>query len=134
MLEYNCIECGKDCVASHPTINKRKYCSAKCQQQFVFKSRIETWLNGGEEPGIKVIRRYLKETIDSCSVCGINSWNGKSIVLEMEHIDGNSQNNSLENLTLMCPNCQSQTSTYKNRNKGNGRSFRRRRYAEGKSY
>ena len=59
---------------------------------------------------------------------------GKSIVLELEHIDGNSDNNTEENLTILCPNCHSQTLTYKNRNKGNGRHNRRMRYHEGKSF
>lgn len=60
--------------------------------------------------------------------------NGKDIVLELEHKDGNSQNNSKENVCLICPNCHSQTPTYKGKNKGNGRHSRRKRYAEGKSY
>ena len=54
--------------------------------------------------------------------------------MELEHNDGNSQNNSLDNLSLICPNCHSQTPTYKGANKGNGRHYRRVRYAEGKSY
>ena len=58
----------------------------------------------------------------------------KKIVFELEHKDGNSENNQPENLCLICPNCHSQTDTYKNRNKGNGRFKRRQRYAEGKSY
>jgi predicted HNH restriction endonuclease len=52
----------------------------------------------------------------------------------MEHIDGNSSNNKVTNLCLLCPNCHSQTPTYKNKNKGNGRHYRRIRYKDGKSY
>ena len=54
--------------------------------------------------------------------------------MELEHKDGNSSNNSLDNVCLLCPNCHSQTDTYKNKNKGNGRHYRRLRYSEGKSY
>ena len=66
-----------------------------------------------------------------CTEC---SWNGKELVLELEHIDGNAMNNKEENLSLLCPNCHSQTPTYKGRNVGNGRHWRRERYAKGKSY
>jgi ssDNA-binding Zn-finger/Zn-ribbon topoisomerase 1 len=42
----------------------------------------------------------------------MNEWNGKSIVLEIDHIDGNSENNSPENLRFICPNCHSQLLSY----------------------
>ena len=66
--------------------------------------------------------------------CGITEWNNKKIVLELEHKDGNSENNDLVNLELLCPNCHSQTPTYKAKNKGKGRHSRRERYKDGKSY
>jgi len=48
-----------------------------------------------------------------CSHCKNNGiWGGKKLVLQLEHIDGNSQNNQLENLTFLCPNCHSQTATF----------------------
>ncbi|RYC04239.1 endonuclease [Nocardioides ganghwensis] len=52
----------------------------------------------------------------------------------LDHIDGDSSNNRRENLRLVCPNCDSQLETYKARNRGKGRAWRRQRYAEGKSY
>ena len=61
-----------------------------------------------------------------CSCCDLETWQEKEIVLEIDHIDGNSDNNLLDNLRLLCPNCHSQTKTYKNRNKGNGREKRRK--------
>ena len=89
----------------------------------------------GKRVDKSVIKRYLTETTGNfCYVCGIGDWNGKTIVLDLEHIDGNSDNNREDNVALICPNCHSQTSTYKGRNKGNGRHTRRERYAEGKSY
>ena len=58
----------------------------------------------------------------------------RPVVVELEHIDGNSENNTLSNLTLLCPNCHSLTPTYKGKNKGNGRAKRLERYHQGKSY
>ena len=49
-------------------------------------------------------------------------------------IDGNSENDSLDNVKLLCPSCHSLTATYKGANMGKGRRKRRQRYAEGKSY
>jgi predicted HNH restriction endonuclease len=46
--------------------------------------------------------------------------------LEIEHIDGNFENNAEENLELLCPNCHSLTSTYKGANKGSGRKERKK--------
>lgn len=51
-----------------------------------------------------------------CEICGIKDWNDKRIGLEIDHIDGNSSNHFLNNLRVICPNCHSQTDTYKSRN------------------
>jgi len=63
--------------------------------------------------------RLLKENVleEVCSECGIRSiWNGKPLVLQLEHINGKSTDNRLENLCLLCPNCHSQTMTFAGRN------------------
>lgn len=56
----------------------------------------------------------------SCLVCGISEWQGKKITLELDHIDGNSSNNVRDNLRLLCPNCHSQTDTWRGRNINSG--------------
>lgn len=50
----------------------------------------------------------------------------KPIIFDLEHKDGSSTNNKEDNLCCLCPNCHSQTSTYKAKNKGNGRESRRK--------
>jgi Zn finger protein HypA/HybF involved in hydrogenase expression len=50
--------------------------------------------------------------IYKCYKCGIDSWNDEPINLQLEHINGNHFDNRLENLTLLCPNCHSQTKTF----------------------
>jgi hypothetical protein len=56
-------------------------------------------------------KRLIKEGYkkNQCEECGIKEWNGNEITCELHHIDGNSENNRLENLSIVCPNCHSQT-------------------------
>lgn len=52
-----------------------------------------------------------------CSSCYQEKWLDQPIPLELDHIDGNSSNNNLTNLRLLCPNCHALTDTYRGRNK-----------------
>lgn len=52
----------------------------------------------------------------ACEKCKNSEWIGEPITLELEHIDGDNQNNVKENLLLLCPNCHSQTPTWRGRN------------------
>jgi hypothetical protein len=56
-----------------------------------------------------------------CEICGIAEWNGQSINLELDHIDGNNSNNDICNLRLLCPNCHSQTENFRGRNQNTGK-------------
>jgi 5-methylcytosine-specific restriction endonuclease McrA len=59
------------------------------------------------------MRDYMVKTIDyHCNVCHISEYNGKPITLQVDHIDGDRKNNTLENLQFICPNCHSQTETW----------------------
>lgn len=60
-------------------------------------------------------KHLIKERGYICDECQITDWRGKPLVLEIDHIDGDRTNNSLNNLRLLCPNCHSQTPTWKNR-------------------
>lgn len=62
-----------------------------------------------------IIRENLLEY--KCKICGISEWNGKKLSLELDHINGVNNDNRLENLRFLCPNCHSQTSTYGSKNK-----------------
>lgn len=52
-----------------------------------------------------------------CDVCGnTGEWNGYKLVLQIDHINGDHNDNRLENLRFLCPNCHSQTDTFAGRN------------------
>ena len=53
----------------------------------------------------KLIKEGLKE--NKCEICGISEWQGKELICQLHHIDGNHYNNNLDNLQMLCPNCHS---------------------------
>lgn len=115
-----CNLCGQPC-----TNNRNKYCSKKCviQHQRMLKDQIihDHGFGDGHYHN-RTIRQYLiRNNGNYCMICGLNAddWNGKSITLIVDHIDGKSDNNHLDNLRIVCPNCDSQLDTYKAKNKGN---------------
>jgi hypothetical protein len=67
--------------------------------------------------GYELKKRLFKEEIkkEQCEKCGITEWLGEPIVLELDHINGDSSDHNLNNLRIYCPNCHSQTPTWKNR-------------------
>jgi 5-methylcytosine-specific restriction endonuclease McrA len=78
-------------------------------------------LNGKhpQYPTFLLSKRLVKEGLIEykCQICGINEWNGQQITLELDHENGIRTDHSLSNLRLLCPNCHSQTHTFKSKNK-----------------
>lgn len=124
--EVSCAGCNKLIYKSK---KMSKYCSLKCQAwHYTTKAVLENTASA------QTLKLYLIKLDRKCNICSNTIWNNKEIPLELDHIDGNSSNNIIENVRLLCPNCHAQTSTYKNKNKGRGRQKRRERYIKGKSW
>lgn len=122
-----CNYCSKE-FKYNPANKTGKYCSNSCQQEFQMKERLEKWFDGGKFPGKRTVKKYLTEIYGyKCSCCGICDWNGNPINLEIDHKDGDPYNDSPDNLRFICPNCHSQTETYRGKNRGKGRVERRER-------
>jgi len=124
----NCVSCDEVLKGK-----SKKYCTNACQQDHQYKTYIVEW-KAGIKTGLKYIgevsnhvRRYLHEINDcKCAKCGWGEINPvtQKIPLTVNHIDGRSDNNVLENLELICPNCHSLTPTYGSLNRGKGRKHR----------
>lgn len=123
-----CKQCGKK-------LNRwaKKYCSNKCQRDFQHDECIKLWKDGKElvtKNISKSIKRYLIEKYqDKCILCGWqkkNKFTGR-VPLEIDHKDGNANNNKASNLRLVCPNCHSLTENFRNLNRGNGRKWRNKK-------
>lgn len=63
-------------------------------------------------------KRLIRENIFiyECSNCKLVNWNGKSLSLQLDHINGIYNDHRIENLRFLCPNCHSQTDTFAGRN------------------
>jgi hypothetical protein len=120
-----CRNCGKP-VRRRPNV----YCSFYCQHKFNRRVKVERGT-----ACTRALKSYLLDCLEHrCEICGLAEWMDRPIPLELDHKDGDAANNSLDNLRLICPNCYAQTETYKAKNIGRGRHYRRERYAQGKSY
>ena len=102
-----------------PGVRTGKYCSQACHLAFrrVEKDKI---IRAGLA-GHGATKRYLIRTLGNrCAHCGLGPrWNGKPLTLQMNHKDGNSDNNKPRNCELICPNCHTQTETFGSKGTGN---------------
>lgn len=140
MNTYDCIQCGKQCKKSTNKLNK--YCSNSCQCLDKKSKILQEWLDGNyyNKKGVppEVAKKWISEKQNhKCLICGISDWNNKPITFQFDHIDGNPDNNTKENIRMICPNCHSQTETYGVKNKKSKYSkrniYRRKNYQENKN-
>jgi hypothetical protein len=131
-----CKNCG---IELKGRTDRKSYCSSPCFLSFQYKHFIENWLLGlekgtrGKTATSAHIKRYLIETRgNECERCGWHEVNPTTnkVPIELEHIDGVWDNNKIENLILLCPNCHSLTSTYRSLNVGKGRTARKYLFAK----
>ena len=87
------------------------------------KTNEEMFVENSSYPRCALRRRILRDRLIDYKCanpnCGISQWNGKDLSLELDHINGINNDNRLQNLRFLCPNCHSQTSTYGSKNLNN---------------
>lgn len=107
-----CLNCK-----SNLSSNRNKYCNSDCYLEHSFTKTLEKFYKGEVlwNSTIRKILIFLKG--EKCTLCPqSNNWNGLPLTLEVDHIDGNSDNCLPKNVRLLCPNCHSQTSTSNGKN------------------
>ena len=123
-----CHNCGK-------SLNYRqlKYCSNRCQQEYEGNNKLDEWLNGKNFTTKnhlipRFIKNYLLKIHDyKCERCGwgkIHPITGL-VPLQVHHKDGDCDNNLIDNLEILCPNCHSLTDTFGSLNENSKRFFNR---------
>lgn len=124
-MKSNCLNCRKEFEYSlHQWSGK--YCSNVCRGKHKSGLHKAKWYAGELTGRVDrpTLRKYLTEDRGyKCEIpgCTVGDWLGKSITLEVDHIDGNSADDSPKNVRLICPNCHSQTPYRGAANKGRGR-------------
>ncbi len=121
----------KQCMCGTAFRHQGKYCSIACCGNHRKNVSIEKWLNGevaghsGKTASIKKFVRawVLTNSNFACSKCG---WDKRHPVdglplVEIDHIDGDATNTTVNNLRVLCPNCHSETPNFRARNKKSSR-------------
>ena len=97
---------------SHFTGQKSNICNKNNKHH---EYSVEEYLQSNHIRGKVLIQKLVKEGIKErkCELCGLKEWQNQEIPLEVHHIDGNTFNNTLENIQLLCPNCHSLTENFR---------------------
>lgn len=114
-------EKSKNCRTCQTILWKKgqtHYCSPACSATDRWNKRdLPRILEGAA--GAVAVKNYLVKENPVCVECGqSDTWNGKNLTLHIDHINGDSDDNRLDNVRLLCPNCHSQTENFGIKNKG----------------
>ena len=119
----------KCCQAEVKYLN-RLFCSNKCQVAYNWAEKKKEAKKTGYAPAHQAMakRLILQMRKHICSICKKDKWLGGPIPLVLDHISGNNADWRLDNLRLVCGNCNMLLPTFTSKNKGNGRKYHREYY------
>lgn len=92
------------------------------KRKSTYKKDEEVFIENSPISRHHVKKRLIERNIIpyKCEHCdNIGEWNNKPLILQLEHKNGKNNDNRLENLTFLCPNCHTQTKTYAAKNRKN---------------
>lgn len=107
LIEKRCQTCGA------PSNRRFGGTNRYCQEHKRKVKSVEEITSG------KCLKRHLlKMSGRICASCQLTEWLGNPIPIQLDHVDGNPDNNQIENLRLLCPNCHACTPTFSGKNRG----------------
>lgn len=101
-----------------PFFGRKRFCDRSCLSKRSARSTIN--LPFEKRTYAQRYNLVAKEQKNKCGICGRKKWLGKRINFDYDHIDGNHHNNKRKNSRLVCPNCHSQTHSFRGRNSNFG--------------
>lgn len=105
-----------------PQIRTERAKKANLKRTENARERIQTLIESGDWEVLNKSQRrtrILREQDFACAMCKTpQTWNEQPLNFDLDHINGDRSNESRQNLRLVCPNCHSQTPTYKSKNAG----------------
>lgn len=121
-------KCGYTNLGNTNTVKKRidllnlstdHFISIKPPNRKFKKSLNEIFIENNAMNGRDLKKRLINDLNwkYECNICKIVNWFDKLLPLELDHINGIHSDNRLENLRFLCPNCHSQTDTFRTKNK-----------------
>lgn len=111
-FDFSIINVNRNKLKTQRTIQNLKSIKIPTEKILVENS---TYTNN-RELKIRLIREGLKEY--KCNICNLqNAWNNKPLSLQLDHINGINNDNRIQNLRFLCPNCHSQTDTFSGRHR-----------------
>jgi len=121
-IARNCVYCG-DPVKNPRTYNEKPYCSKDCStihkrdEMYSEAERTHTFVGVTTKP--RTVRILLvNKHGHKCSICGISRWRKHAVPLVLDHVNGDSDNWSFDNLRMVCRNCDGLLPTFAGRNIG----------------
>lgn len=120
----------KKCLNCENMTKNCKFCCSECFIEYCNNDRKKKIIKSNKIFSQSDKKHLIDIRGHKCEICHIEEWLGNPILLILDHIDGNSDNNYLDNLRLLCSNCDATLPTYKSKNKNNGRDTIRRKYRQ----